>query len=81
MVKSISVIITGATGDAGSGVLAACIKDPRVEKITTISRKPLPVTNAKVVQVVHNDFLDYSKIEYRLKGHDGCYWCLGVSQS
>jgi uncharacterized protein YbjT (DUF2867 family) len=81
MKKSISVIITGATGDAGSGVLFACMKDPRVHKITTITRKPMPINNDKVVQVIHDDFLDYSKIEGRLKGHDGCYWCLGVSQS
>ena len=50
MNKSISVIITGATGDAGSGVLDACIKDSRVQKITTITRKPLPIKNEKVVQ-------------------------------
>jgi uncharacterized protein YbjT (DUF2867 family) len=81
MKKSISVIITGATGDAGSGVLAACLKDPRVKKITTISRNPLRVKNDEVVQVIHDDFLDYSKIEDRLKGHDACYWCLGISQS
>jgi uncharacterized protein YbjT (DUF2867 family) len=81
MIKNISVIITGATGDAGSGVLAACIKDPRVQKITTISRKPLPIKNDKVVQIIHDNFLDYSKIEEQLKGHDACYWCLGVSQS
>ena len=81
MKKTISVIITGATGDAGSGVLAACIKDPRVQKITTITRKPLPIKNDKVVQVIHDDFLNYSKIENKLKNHDACYWCLGVSQS
>ncbi|WP_455392193.1 hypothetical protein [[Eubacterium] cellulosolvens] len=81
MKKSISVIITGATGDAGSGVLSACMKAPRVQKITTITRKPLPIKNDKLVQVIHDDFLNYSKIEDRLKDHDGCYWCLGVSQS
>ena len=81
MKKSISVIITGATGDAGSGVLFACIKDPRVRKITTITRKPLPIKNAKVFQAIHDDFLDFSKIEDKLKGHDACFWCLGVSQS
>jgi uncharacterized protein YbjT (DUF2867 family) len=81
MKKSISVIITGATGDAGSGVLAACMKDPRVQKITTITRKSLPIKHNKIVQVIHNDFLNYSKIENQLKGHDACYWCLGISQS
>ena len=81
MKKNISVIITGATGDAGSGVLSACMKDTRVQKITTITRKPLSINNEKVVQVIHDDFLNYSKIEEQLMGHDACYWCLGVSQS
>ncbi len=81
MKKGISVIITGATGDAGSGVLDACMKDPRVQKITTITRKPLPIKNTKVFQIIHDDFLDYSKIKNQLKDHDACYWCLGVSQS
>ncbi len=81
MKQNISVIITGATGDAGSGVLDACIKDPRVENITTITRKPLSIKNEKVVQIIHDDFLNYSKIEDKLKGHDACYWCLGISQS
>jgi uncharacterized protein YbjT (DUF2867 family) len=81
MKQTISVIITGATGDAGSGVLTACIKNNRVQEITTITRKPLPFKNKKLVQVIHDDFLDYSKIENKLKGHDACYWCLGVSQS
>lgn len=81
MKKNLSVIITGATGDAGSGVLEACIKNTRVQKITTITRKPLPIKNDKVVQVIHDDFLNFSKIEDKLKGHDACYWCLGVSQS
>jgi hypothetical protein len=81
MKKSISVIITGPTGDAGSGVLDACRKDPRVKKITTISRKPLPFNDAKIAQIIHNDFLDYSEIEDKLGGQDACYWCLGVSQS
>jgi hypothetical protein len=49
MKTGISVIITGATGDAGSGVLDACIKDSRVQKITTITRKPLPIKKDKIV--------------------------------
>ena len=77
----IKVLITGATGAAGSGVLDACLKDPRIESITAVTRKPLPFRDQKIVEVLHDDFLDYSAIEDRFKGHEACFWCLGISQS
>ena len=35
----------------------------------------------KIKEVILDDFLDWKKIEGKLEGHDGCYWCLGVSQT
>ena len=81
MGKSISVMITGATGVAGSGVLSACLKDSRIKGITTITRKPPPFNDVKIFPVLHENFLDYSAIEEQLKGHDACFWCLGISRS
>jgi uncharacterized protein YbjT (DUF2867 family) len=78
---NITVLITGATGVAGSGVFAACLKDPRIKKITTITRKPLPFSDKKITPMLHDNFLDYSTIEDKLKGIDVCFWCLGISQS
>ena len=79
--RKINVLITGATGTAGSGVLDACLKDPRIQSITVLTRKPLTLRNQKIVEVPHDDFLDYSIIEDRMKGLDACFWCLGISQS
>jgi hypothetical protein len=45
--------------------LHACLAHPDTEKFT---------------EIIHADFLDYSGLENRMKGHDACYWCLGVSQ-
>ena len=81
MKKRISAIITGATGVAGSGVLHVCLKHPSVKKVTVITRRPLEREHDKLYQVLHDDFIDYSKIEDHMAGHDACYWCLGVSQS
>jgi len=81
MTKKISALITGATGSAGSGVLHACLKHPAVKKVTVITRRNLDKEHKKLVEMVHDDFLDYSKIEDGMTGHDACYWCLGVSQS
>ena len=80
MTEKISVIVTGATGVAGSGVLKACLDHPAVEKVSVITRSSTGQQHQKLVEVIHNDFLDYSSIEDTLSGHDACFWCLGVSQ-
>lgn len=81
MSKTISVILTGATGHAGSGVLHACLEHPSVSRVTAITRRPLDVRDDKLAEVIHDDFTDYSKVEDRLAGHDACFWCLGVSST
>ncbi len=81
MSKAISVLLTGATGHAGSGVLRACLGRPSVTRVTALSRRGLGLEHPKLVEVVHDDFLDHSSIEDKLAGHDACFWCLGVSQT
>ena len=76
---TISVIITGATGMVGEGVLLECLADPRVGRVLVINRKPSGVVHPKLAEVVHADFLDLSAIQQRLAGYDACFFCLGVS--
>eukprot|EP00026_Physarum_polycephalum_P015250 Phypoly_transcript_15887.p1 GENE.Phypoly_transcript_15887~~Phypoly_transcript_15887.p1 ORF type:complete len:227 (+),score=15.00 Phypoly_transcript_15887:185-865(+) len=78
-----SLLITGATGLAGSGILRYCITDNSITKITALTRSPLPddLLHPKVQVVLHKDFADYSNISEQLKGHDMCFWCLGISQT
>ena len=76
---SISVIITGATGMVGEGVLLECLADPRVARVLVINRKPLGRTHPKLVEIVHKDFFDLSAIQPQLAGYDACFFCLGVS--
>jgi len=80
MSEKISVILTGATGAAGSGILQACLDHPAVEKVSVLTRKSTGKEHEKMVEILHDDFLDYSTIEDKLSGHDACFWCLGVSQ-
>jgi len=79
--QSIRAVIFGATGLAGSGVLDECLKHPKVTAITVVSRRSTGKTHPKLKEIVHQNFLDYSEIEDRLKGHNTCFYCLGVSQS
>jgi uncharacterized protein YbjT (DUF2867 family) len=78
--NNISVLITGATGSAGSGVLKACLDHPGVKRVSVLSRKSTGREHEKLTEIIHDDFLDYSKILDQLRGFDACYWCLGVSQ-
>jgi N-acetyl-gamma-glutamylphosphate reductase len=64
--KTIQAVIFGATGLAGSGVLDECIKHPRVTRITVVSRKSTGKSHAKLNEIIHQNFLDYSSIENSL---------------
>ena len=73
------VIIFGATGMVGQGVLRECLVDPDVESVLSIARRPCGKQDPKLQEILHDDFFDYSAIESRLAGYDACFFCLGVS--
>jgi len=73
------VIITGATGMVGEGVLLECLQHPEVEKVLVINRRPDGVSHAKLREIIHSDFLNLTAIESELKGYDACFFCLGTS--
>jgi uncharacterized protein YbjT (DUF2867 family) len=73
------VILFGATGMVGQGVLRECLLDARVERILAIGRSPLDQTHEKLRAISHNDFLDFAPLEAALSGYDACFFCLGVS--
>ncbi|EJN16084.1 semialdehyde dehydrogenase family protein [Bradyrhizobium sp. YR681] len=73
------VIIFGASGMVGQGVLRECLVDPGVERVVAVGRSPTGVRSAKLTEIMHGDFTDYSAIEPKLTGFDACFFCLGVS--
>jgi uncharacterized protein YbjT (DUF2867 family) len=73
------VILFGATGMVGQGVLRECLLDPGIEEVLVIGRSSTGQTNAKLREILHADFLDFSEVESRLAGFDACFFCLGVS--
>jgi uncharacterized protein YbjT (DUF2867 family) len=76
---AIKVILTGATGMVGEGVLHECLNHPGIEKVLIINRKPSGMAHQKLTEIVHADFFDMSPIRSSLKGYDACFFCLGVS--
>ena len=74
-----NVVLFGASGMVGQGVLIECLEDPGVKRVVSIVRRPTGVTHDKLTEIVHGDFLDYTAIEPSLRDIDACFFCLGVS--
>ncbi len=77
--KKLRIILFGATGMIGSGVLQSCLADPQVESVLVIGRTPCRVSHEKVTEILHPGFFDYSSIQSRLSGYTSCLFALGVS--
>jgi uncharacterized protein YbjT (DUF2867 family) len=73
------VILFGATGMVGQGVLRECLLDTGVESVLAVGRSATGQTNPKLREIVHTNFLDFSAIDSQLTGFDACFFCLGVS--
>ncbi len=73
------VLLFGATGMIGQGVLRECLLDPDVAQVVSIVRRPTGGTHGKLMEIVHGDFQDFTPVEERLAGLDACFYCLGVS--
>jgi hypothetical protein len=73
------VILTGATGMVGEGVLLECLQNTEVEHVLVINRKTCGITNQKLKEIIHTNFLDLSSIENQLTNFNACFFCLGVS--
>ena len=73
------VILFGATGMVGQGVLLECLRDGEVTQVLSVGRSATGQQHAKLTEIVHDNFLDYSDIAPQLTGFDACFFCLGVS--
>jgi NAD dependent epimerase/dehydratase family len=73
------VILTGATGMVGEGVLIKCLAHPDVDKVLVIGRRSCNRNHQKLEEIIHNDFADISPISQKMAGYDAVLFCLGVS--
>jgi uncharacterized protein YbjT (DUF2867 family) len=73
------VLLFGATGMVGQGVLRECLLDADVTEVVTLGRTATGMRHAKLREIVHRDMFDYAPIEGELSGFDACFFCLGVS--
>ncbi|CAN7705038.1 NAD-dependent epimerase/dehydratase family protein [Bosea sp. LjRoot9] len=75
------VLIFGATGMVGQGVLRECLLDPDVSEVVTIGRSATGQSHARLREIVHADLTDYTAIESQITGFDACFFCLGIASA
>lgn len=75
------VILFGASGMVGQGVLRECLLDPQVTHVTVVGRAPLGRTDPKLAEVVRPNVGDLADVERALSGFDATFWCLGVTSA
>jgi uncharacterized protein YbjT (DUF2867 family) len=73
------IMLFGATGMVGQGVLRECLLDGDVTRVLCVGRKPSGEAHPKLSELVVPDMFDYATVEDRLSGFDACFFCLGVS--
>src|ERR1700687_576084 len=76
-----NVLLFGATGMVGQGVLRECLLDDRVKRVIAVVRRPLGFTHAKLLELGHRAFTDFSSLAGELRAVDACFFCLGITSA
>jgi uncharacterized protein YbjT (DUF2867 family) len=76
---TIKVIITGATGMVGEGVLLECLQNNRVSEILIVNRRHYELQHSKLREIIVSDFFKIEDFSESLKGYDACFYCAGIS--
>ncbi len=76
-----NVLIFGATGMVGQGVLRECLLAADIDRVMTVGRTDTGAQHPKLRGLVVPDLMNYSGLESELQGFDACFFCLGVSSA
>ncbi len=76
-----NVIITGATGMVGKGVLLECLDHEEIHEVLVIGRNLVGIEHPKLKELIHPDFSDFTDVQNQLSGYDACFFCLGISSA
>lgn len=75
----IKVILTGATGMVGEGVLLSCLEHPDIQDVLIVSRRPSQLKHAKLKELIVPDFFKIGDHTELISGYDACFYCAGIS--
>lgn len=77
--NKIKVILTGATGMVGEGVLLECLDNPAVGEVLMMNRRHFDMTHPKLKELLVADFMNLDEVKSQLSGYDACFYCAGIS--
>lgn len=75
----VNLILTGATGMVGEGVLHVCLESEKVGQVLVVGRKTCGKTHPKLKEILIPDFFNLSSLANQLREYHACLFCLGVS--
>jgi uncharacterized protein YbjT (DUF2867 family) len=75
------VILFGATGMVGQGVLRECLLDDSVESVLAVSRRSTYLLHPNLRELLRDDLFDFETSGGQFQDHDACFFCLGVSSA
>ena len=73
------LILFGASGMVGAGVLREALEAPHVDAVLSVGRRPAGVTHSRLRELLRPDLFDLSGLDEELAGYDACIWAAGVS--
>jgi uncharacterized protein YbjT (DUF2867 family) len=73
------VVIFGATGMIGQGVLRECLLDPTIDRVVTVGRAATGAAHSKLHEIVRADLSHLDDLAGDLSDLDACFYCLGVT--
>jgi uncharacterized protein YbjT (DUF2867 family) len=75
----LKIIITGATGMVGEGVLFECLQNKAVSEVLIINRRHYELQHPKLKELLVADFFKLNEYADKLQGYDACFFCAGVT--
>lgn len=76
---AIKVIITGATGMVGEGVLLECLQNEQVSEVLIVNRRHYELSHPKLKELLIPDFMKVADYKNDLQGYDACFYCAGIT--
>lgn len=74
-----NILITGASGMVGEGVLYVALNDPSITSVTVLGRRSCGHAHPKLTEIIHPDLMDITPVANKLTDFDACFYCMGVS--
>jgi uncharacterized protein YbjT (DUF2867 family) len=75
------ILIFGATGMIGQGVLMECLRDPATAAVVCAGRTSTGIQDPKLRELRLSNMEDYAGMDEQLTGFDACFFCLGVTSN